>query len=321
MDAAQRMPVSRHFRLEQLAEGVYAAIHRDGGWAICNAGIVDLGDRTLIFDTTYSPQAGADLRTAAETLFGRPVGIAINSHWHSDHIWGNQAFDRATEIVSSVATRRRISATRGDPDYDETLATAETRLASVRARYAAAEDEGQRREVAIWVDEWEATVALKDLLQVRVPDLAFTDRIAIHGSARNAELIDYAGHTDSDAVLTLPDDGIAFMGDLLFVECHPYLGDGDPDGLRHALDEVSALVPSTVVPGHGAVGTADSLKAMRLYVDTLEELARQMVAHGEPEEVAAKVPIPAPFEAWTIKAFFAANLRFLLRRVLAGLGG
>lgn len=34
---------SKHFRVEKLAEGVYAATHMDGGWMICNTGIVDLG--------------------------------------------------------------------------------------------------------------------------------------------------------------------------------------------------------------------------------------------------------------------------------------
>ena len=44
---------SRHFRLEQLADGVYACINADGGWAICNAGIIDLGNRTLVFDAFH----------------------------------------------------------------------------------------------------------------------------------------------------------------------------------------------------------------------------------------------------------------------------
>ncbi len=51
---------SRHFNLEQLADGVYAAIHAEEGWAICNAGIIDLGDRTLVFDSFMSPQAAID---------------------------------------------------------------------------------------------------------------------------------------------------------------------------------------------------------------------------------------------------------------------
>ena len=48
---------SRHFHLEPLTEGVYAAIARDGGAAGSNAGIIDLGDRCLLFDMLLTPQA------------------------------------------------------------------------------------------------------------------------------------------------------------------------------------------------------------------------------------------------------------------------
>jgi cyclase len=83
---------SQHFRLERLADGIYAAIHIDGGWAQSNAGIIDLGDRTLIFDTFINPEAATDLRAAAEELTGRSTVVVINSHSHNDHIWGNQIF-------------------------------------------------------------------------------------------------------------------------------------------------------------------------------------------------------------------------------------
>ena len=56
MKTDQSFSSSKHFRLEQLADGVYAAIHvlpdhrgqPSGGAAIGNAGIIDLGDRTLV---------------------------------------------------------------------------------------------------------------------------------------------------------------------------------------------------------------------------------------------------------------------------------
>ena len=73
MDMDHTLARTKHFRLERLVEGIYAAIHVDGGAAIGNAGIVDLGDRTLVYDTFFTPQAGEDLRAAAEALTGRPV--------------------------------------------------------------------------------------------------------------------------------------------------------------------------------------------------------------------------------------------------------
>jgi len=101
MRTNRQLPDSKHFRLQQLAEGVYAAIHREGGGAIGNAGIVDLGDRTLVYDTFIAPQPAEDLRAAAEALTGRPVDTVINSHWHSDHMWGNQVFGQDTDILST----------------------------------------------------------------------------------------------------------------------------------------------------------------------------------------------------------------------------
>ena len=317
MKTVRQLPISKHFRLQQLADGVYAAIHIDGGAAIGNAGIVDLGDRTLVYDALFTPQAGEDLRTAAEALTGRPVDAVIDSHWHNDHIWGNQAFSANTDIISSEETRRLIIATRGHGAYDSFMANAEANLEATRAQFRATEDQGRRRQLALWVDYHRSVVEAKPVLQVRAPNLTFTQRLAFHGPDRSAELIDLVGgHTESDAVLFLPQEGIAFMSDLLFIGCHPYLGGGDPDRLRDALAAVSDLAPKLLVPGHGPVGTAESLKHMSQYVSTLDGLARQMVDHGEAEETIDAMAIPEPYDDWLFAAFFPGNMHFLYQRCL-----
>lgn len=38
--------------------------------------------------------------------------------------------------------------------------------------------------------------------------------------------------------------------DLVFIEMHPYLADGDPTGLRKTLDELMDWPVDIVVPGH-----------------------------------------------------------------------
>jgi len=311
------LPGSKHFRLEQLAEGVYAAIHRDGGTAIGNAGIVDLGDRTLVFDTTMGPRPAEDLRTAAEALTGRPVDAVIDSHCHNDHVWGNQAFGPDTDIISTDETRRLIITTKGVDDFNSTMANAEANLEATRARFRATEDESRRRELALWIDSCQGVVEAKPILQVRAPNLTFTQRLAFHGTGRSAELVAFAGgHTESDAVLFLPQERIAFMSDLLFVGCHPYLGDGDPDALLQALEAVSGLAPELLVPGHGPVGTAGSLEQMVQYVWTLDGLARKMVEEEEAEERIDVMAIPEPFDDWLVASFFSANMRFLHQRHL-----
>lgn len=56
---------SRHFNCEPVAEGIYVLEAKEQGGAMSNAGLIDMGDHTLIFDTFNTPQAGKDLREAA----------------------------------------------------------------------------------------------------------------------------------------------------------------------------------------------------------------------------------------------------------------
>jgi glyoxylase-like metal-dependent hydrolase (beta-lactamase superfamily II) len=104
----QGLPPSPHFELEKLADGVYAAIARDAGAAGGNAGIINLGDQTMVFDTFLTPRAATDLRVAAEFLAERQVAFVINSHWHNAHIRGNQVFTPETEILSTRSTLQFI---------------------------------------------------------------------------------------------------------------------------------------------------------------------------------------------------------------------
>jgi len=158
-------------------------------------------------------------------------------------------------------------------------------------------------------------VDLKPILRVCAPNLTFEQNLDLHGSKRTAKLMAYAGgHTESDAVLFLPEEGIAFMSDLLFIEHQPYLGGGDPDMLLEVLDEVSDLAPRVLVPGHGPVGTAQSLTEMGNYVRTLDVLARTMVEDGIKEEEVEVLPMPEPYADWLFASFFPGNMHHLYQR-------
>lgn len=115
-------------------------------------------------------------------------------------------------------------------------------------------------------------------------------------------------------MLYLPDDGIAFLSDLLFINFHPYMGCGNPEGLVRIPEQVAALGSEAVAPGHGPVGTAADLEQMRQYVLDLMEVARQMVEAGEPEEAIDGKPIPAPHAGWLFASFFPLILGFLRER-------
>ncbi len=115
-----------------------------------------------------------------------------------------------------------------DPSSDEDSVNPETNLETERTKLAAERDEFQFCQIASSIGHSHALVNLKPILQIRTPNLTFIQRLTFHGTVRTAELIDFAGgHTESDSVLYLPQEGIVFIGDLLSIDFHPYLGGGD----------------------------------------------------------------------------------------------
>ncbi len=309
-------PNSKHFDLEPLTDGVYAAIAKEGGLAWSNAGIVDLGDRTLIFDLCMSPQVGRDLVDAARQLTGHPVMLAINSHWHFDHVLGNQALPAEATLISTPRTRALI-AERIPPYIAQQRKQTSAILGTLEARLKAEEDPEKCDELGKEIDFYRMAMADLPGLVCRVPDMTFQEKITFYGTARRAELFTLGGgHTESDALLVLPDENILFAGDLLFHESHPWLGDGDPDEWLRIYARLEELTPpvQVVVPGHGAVTTPDAFSALRRYLHVLRRLVDDLITHGGTLEDAASRPVPAAFCDWVGESTFGGNMRFLFER-------
>ncbi len=305
------LPQSKHFTLHQLADGIYAAISIEGYGATSNSGIVDLGDRTLVFDTFLTPQAAEDLRDAATHLTGRPVSIVVNSHWHGDHIQGNCIFAPDAALIATGRTRE-LMATRADEDIDWTRVNAPAQLQSLMRQLEEEQDAAKREDLALKVSENREVVETLWKLTLRLPTETFADRLVFHGTKRSAELLTYGGgHTESDAFLLLPGEKLAFMGDLLFVQSHLWMGHGNPDEWLRILDRLDTLDVQTVVPGHGPLGTKADFATERVYLQALLKLAGEAVSSGKTAEQTADMPIPAEFANWRWREGFPYNMQFL----------
>lgn len=311
---------SRHFRVEQLADGVFALIHKEGGWAIANAGIIDLGESTLVFDTFITVEAGIDLRNEAQELTGNAVSIVINSHYHNDHIWGNQAFNSQIAIISSSVTRAEIE-TKGQDEVAGYKKNSPVRLKELRAQIDDEKDKGKKKELEMWISYHEGLVATFPTLSLRFPNISFESRLRIHGVKREVELLAYKnGHTGSDTILFLPDEGILFLADLLFVDSHPYLADGDPVHLREILGEIETFEADVLVPGHGPPGSKKDLSLILQYIDHCEQAADSIQGEEAAEAQIASLVIPEPFAKWNYAIFYPTNIRYFLMSIKNGAG-
>jgi cyclase len=308
----QALPESRHFRLERVADGVYAAIVVPGAGALGNAAIVDLGDRALVFDTFLTPQAARDLRRAAEALTDRPVAYVVNSHFHADHIGGNQAFADTT-IIATVQTSEliaeRVALLR------EQAGEYPAHLRELEQGVEAEDDPHKRAEIEDDIGDLRELVVALPTLNPPPPNLLFAERLVLHGPARTVELLCYGGgHTPSDAFLYLPADRVAIMGDLAGVDTHMSVRFGDIGSWQRILERVEQLDIEHVVPGHGSVGTRAHLVAQRAYLMDMERLAAEALASGIKPDQASTVALPEQYRSWGFYSGFWQTLQLLMER-------
>lgn len=215
----------------------------------------------LVVDTRATEQHAAELRRDIEELTPKPILAAVNTHGHWDHAFGNAGFSDVP-IWGHTATPAFMAAT-SEPMRKRLLATAE---------YASSA--GAIRAVRI--------TAPTKLFARRT-------RIDLGGRLVLLEHLDKA-HTDSDVVVTVPDAGVVFVGDLVKGAGPPGYRDAYPHAWvaagRRLLTRTS---DSRVVPGHGPVVDHTFVEA---WVDTLDRTARSAVS-----VVRGAMTLPAAEEA------------------------
>ena len=102
------------------------------------------------------------------------------------------------------------------------------------------------------------------------------------------------------------------MGDLLFVNRHPYLPDGFPSDWIRALERVSALDVRVAVPGHGALGNASNFAEMISYMRTIEDIGNELAKRNATDREIASQPVPPAFRKWWFSRFFLPNVKYMM---------
>jgi cyclase len=309
---------SQHFTLTPLTNGVYACIHQSGGAAYSNTGIIDLGDRTVLVDAFSTLLAGRDLRQTAEALFERPVETIILTHAHDDHWVGASAFDANTTFLASKKVRQ-VCLQRGVEMIEDFQNPVEWEawLKEMEEQLQTEQDERVRVSLENSIARTRYTMAEMAEFEPRYADQTFEDSISFHGSKRNAELRSLGrGYSEDDAVLLLPEDRIAFIGDIGFFNTQPYLGVCDIDLYREQLLIFKESDFQLIVPGHGPVGDRNDIELQLNYFDVMEDLIGEVAHRGGSFDEAMEITLPEPFDKWLIGGMvrFEVNVRYFFAR-------
>ena len=311
----ERLPLSKHFQLVELSEKIYAALHKEGGLGICNTGIIDLGEQTLVVDATYTPVAAQDLRTTAEMLTARPVGLVINTHHHKDHILGNQAFKPRADIISSQKTCTLIKENTKD-ELQQLKYDSKERILLLKEDLKNERDPKKIAEISETIYFLMDLSAILPNINPTPPNITFEEKISLYGTKRYAECISFEhAHSPGDTVVYLPQEKIIFCGDLLFAHKHPYMGSADIKGWIKALETILGLEPEIIVPGHGNLAKVEDLREIKEYLQFIEQAVSEVIAKGEGREKLDEINLPKEFLSWEQPERFRENLGMVYQKL------
>lgn len=302
---------SSNFDLISLAEGVYACIHKTGGKAICNVGIIDNGKETIIFDCFLSPEVAEEIPQVVKSYGLSPIRYVINSHFHNDHIRGNQVFSEEVKIISTKTTADLIAEIEpGEIAAEKEYAPQRYAMYDSLYRHFSGDTTSlEYMEIKLWRPYYQVLSKSHQEVETRLPDTFMDSILYLEGPERQVQLISKGpGHTPSDIVLYLPDDKVIFTGDLVFNQNHPFLGNGEIGPWKMWLAYMNTLDILTVVPGHGPLGNKDLIAQMKNYILDIEDLADEMKENESDPEA---IDIPGKYQDWMLSRFFPVNVNFV----------
>ncbi|MEU4239658.1 MBL fold metallo-hydrolase [Actinoplanes sp. NPDC026619] len=276
------MTVSYTAGLHELRPGTYAYLRPPGTWGYSNCGLVTAGETALLVDTQFDLPMTAELKTAiSATAPGVTVRTVVNTHANGDHCWGNQLFENV-EIISSAACAHGLS--------EEVPPTALAALSGPQSPDTVLGDYMRRHFGHFDFAGVDVTPATR----------TFSGRLDVTLGHRTVELIEVGpAHTSGDVIAHVPDAGVVYAGDILFIGDHPIVWTGPVENWVTACDLILDTGAETIVPGHGPVASPSGVRQFRDYLELIALAGATHHAAGRSYwEAAARTELPERFGVW-----------------------
>ena len=235
-----------------VADGVYMLVGSGG-----NIGLSIGEDGAFVIDDQFAPLS-EKIMAAIAAVTDADVKFLVNTHFHGDHVGGNEAFGAAGAVIIAHE--------------------------NVRARMST----DQFREIFNQPIPASPVGAL--------PILTFSDEMTFHWNGDTIRAIHVApAHTDGDTILYFQNANVIHMGDTFFNGFYPFIdvsSDGDIDGIIAAGYRALAIAneDTAIIPGHGPLSDAAGLAAWLEMLKVTRVNMQSLIDQGlsEDEAVAAR---------------------------------
>jgi rhodanese-related sulfurtransferase/glyoxylase-like metal-dependent hydrolase (beta-lactamase superfamily II) len=205
--------------------------------------VASIGDDGILLIDTHFKRSYSLLAEAIKRIKDVSIKFVINTHYHPDHVDGNENFAKSSVIIAHTNTRELL-----------------------------------QQKVKTY-DGMEFTPLRKEGL----PIITFENELNIYFNNEKIKLKYYSkGHTDNDVVIFFPRSKVVVMGDIFRHQCLPYLditGGGSVLGLISNLEKLLNEIPDdwTIVPGHGPVANKTDLQNYyQRFIDAVSHIQKQL---------------------------------------------
>ena len=240
---AQRNFDAVQMKTTKVAEGIYM-LEGEGG----NIGVSAGEDGVFLIDDQFAPLS-AKVMDAVKAISDKPIRFLVNTHWHGDHVGGNENFGKAgTVIIAHDNVYKRMS-----------VGGAITVLKQNYAPYPKA----------------------------ALPVVSFSQSATFHLNGDDVSSIHLPpAHTDGDSFVRFAKANVIHTGDVFAAYRYPFIdveSGGSVKGILAALDRMLPVIDDNtrLIPGHGGLSSKKDVLAYRKMMATIVARVEPMVKSGK----------------------------------------
>jgi glyoxylase-like metal-dependent hydrolase (beta-lactamase superfamily II) len=258
-----------------VADGIYMLEGAGGNIGVCVG-----EDGVFLIDDQFAPLTDK-IKKAVAKLSDKPISFVLNTHWHGDHVGGNENLGNdGAVIIAHDNVYRRMSTEQVNKLLGNTTPAAP--------------------RSALPVVTYENSVTLR-----------------LNGQTIHAMHVPPA-HTDGDSIVHFQEANVIHLGDILFNGMYPFIdiaSGGSVNGYIEALEMAieHSDDKTKIIPGHGPLATRAELKEAVKMIKSIRDRVAKAIEEGmSMEETLASAPSAEFDEEWAWEFISAERLVTIL---------